>query len=394
MHDKHVISRRDFVATTALGAFGLWRGRLGFADEPLLYVGTYTEGGRRDGIHLVRMNSQTGALRRVATVDAGSNPSFLAIHPNGRSLFAVNEVNEMGGKATGSIRSFTIDADDGGLTQIDEKPSEGAAPCYVSADRTGKVLLVANYVSGTVAMLAVDDDGFLNNASQVVQHAGTGKNPTRQDHAHAHCIIPHPSNRFALAADLGIDRVLVYRLDVDGGTLKHVDQSDAVMTPGTGPRHLAFHPTLPIVYVAGELNSSVSALRCDPNTAALSVMQTLAMLPAGFTGENFPADIHVAPNGRALYVSNRGHNSVAVFSIAARTGALTLEQVISSGGDWPRNFSIDPTGRWLLVANQRSGSVVVFGRDVESGRLTRTSQRIDVPTPACLRFQSHTGVPT
>lgn len=401
MHNSHSLSRRDFVAATTLGAVGLLRATAGFAhgpssraDERLLYVGTYTEAGRRDGIQLLRMDSRTGALRRVATVDAGENPSFLAIHPTGRTLFAVNEVTEMSGRATGSLRSFAIDADSGGLTPINEQPSEGAAPCYVSTDRTGRVAMVANYVSGTVAMLSVDEDGVLTNASQVVQHMGTGKIAARQEHAHAHCIIPHPSNRFALAADLGIDRVLVYRLDVEAGTLQHVEENDAVMAPGTGPRHLAFHPTLPLVYMAGELNSSVSVLRCDPDTAALSVVQTLAMRPAGFTGENFPADIHVAPDGRTLYVSNRGHNSIVVFSIAAGTGTLTFQQVVSTRGDWPRNFSLDPTGRWLLVANQRSGSVVVFARDVGSGRLTPTSQRIDLPSPVCLRFQAQAGTTT
>jgi 6-phosphogluconolactonase len=394
MQINRPLSRRDFVATTTLGAIGLWRGTLKFADSQLLYIGTYTEGGRRDGIHLVRMDPGSGALQRIAAVDAGSNPSFLAIHPNGRSLFAVNEVSELtNGKPAGSIRSFTIDADSGEITQISEEPSEGAAPCYVSTDRTGKVVLVANYVSGTVAMLAVDEDGFLTNASQVVQHAGTGKNPTRQEHAHAHCIIPHPSNKFALVADLGIDRVLVYKLDVDGGRLQHMEENDALMPPGTGPRHLAFHPTLPFVYLAGELNSTVSVLRCDPDTGKLAIVQSLAMLPAGYTGENYPADIPVAPNGRALYVSNRGHNSVAVFSIA-RTGRLTYEQGVPTGGDWPRNFSIDPTGRWLLVANQRSGSVIVFARDVETGRLTRTPQRLDLPSPVCLRFRAHAGVTT
>jgi 6-phosphogluconolactonase len=385
------LSRRDFIATTALGAMGVWRGMLENADSSLLYVGTYTEGGRRDGIHLVRMDSATGALRRVAAVDAGQNPSFLAIHPNGRTLFAVNEVNEMAGKATGSLRSFAIDAASGGLTPINEQASEGGAPCYVSTDRTGRVAMVANYVGGSVALLAVSENGALTNASQVVQHMGTGKIAARQERAHAHCIIPHPSNRFALVADLGVDRVLVYWLDVPARSLMHVAESDAEMAPGTGPRHLAFHPTLPLVYVSGELNSTVSVLRCAPDTGALSALQTLGTLPAGFTGENYPADIHVAPDGGALYLSNRGHNSIAVFSIAAGTGMLTIQQTISTGGDWPRNFTLDPTGRWLLVANQRSGSVVVFGRDTESGRLTSTAQRLEVPSPVCLRFQAQAG---
>jgi 6-phosphogluconolactonase len=393
MGNDDTLSRRDFVAGTALGALALWRREdtSRFAESPLLYVGTYTENGRRDGIHLLRMDAATGALRRVAAVDAGPNPSFLTIHPNGRTLFAVNEVSEMSGKPGGALRSFAIDAKSGGLTPINAQSSEGAAPCYVSTDRTGRVALVANYVGGTVAMLRIGEDGALTNASQVVQHVGTGKNAERQEHAHAHCIMPHPNNAFALAADLGVDRVFVYRLDVAGGTLTHVEENDAVMAPGTGPRHLAFHPTLPLVYVAGELDSTVSVLRCTPESGALSLVQTVSTIPAGFAGENYPADIHVAPNGRALYVSNRGQNSIAAFSVAAGTGMLTSLQTVSTGGDWPRNFTLDPTGRWLLVANQRSGSILVFARDAEEGRLTPTAQRVELPSPVCLRFAAPAG---
>jgi 6-phosphogluconolactonase len=394
VQNDDALSRRDFIGATTLGAVALWRGRLPLIDTSLLYVGTYTEGGRRDGIHLLRMNPATGSLLRVATVDAGQNPSFLTIHPNGQTLLAVNEVNETAGKATGSLRSFEIDVDSGELTPINEQASEGAAPCYVSTDRAGRVAMVANYVSGTVSLLPIDEEGTLTSASQVVQHMGTGKITARQEHAHAHCIIPHPSNRFALAADLGVDRVLVYRLDATAPSLTHVESSDALMASGTGPRHLAFHPTLPIVYVAGELNSSVSALRCDPDTGALTQMQTLVMRAAGYSGENFPADIHVARDGRALYVSNRGQNSIAVFSIAPGTGMLTSLQAVSTGGDWPRNFTIDPTGRWLLVANQRSGSITVFRRDVDSGRLMPTPQRIEMASPVCLRFRAQAGPTT
>ncbi|CAN5816604.1 6-phosphogluconolactonase [soil metagenome] len=398
MTHPHSLSRRDFVAATAFGAVGLLRGRAALAEQPrpqaedaLLYVGTYTEAGRTDGIYLLRMDSLSGALRQVEAVDVGANPSFLTIHPNGRTLYSVNEVTETEGRPTGAVRAFAIDAESGALAWLDEQPSEGAAPCYVSTDRKGRFALVANYVSGTVATLPIDETGALNHASQVVQHVGKGPVTARQEHAHAHCIVPHPSNRFVLAADLGVDRVLVYRFDEQTGALQHYAQGDAVLSPGTGPRHLAFHPTLPLVFVSGELNSTVTALHCDPQTGALRVVQTLSTLPASFKGENFPADIHVAPAGRTLYVSNRGHDSVAVFSIGAK-GALALQQVISTGGNWPRNFTIDPTGRWLLVANQKSGSVVVFARDLQTGRLTTTSQRIEVPSPACLRFQAHAGV--
>jgi 6-phosphogluconolactonase len=220
----------------------------------------------------------------------------------------------------------------------------------------------------------------------VIQHTGRGPNAERQEAPHAHCILPDPSNRFALVADLGVDRVYVYRLDLDGKSLRHVDGGDAVMRPGAGPRHIAFHPTLPLVFVANELDSTVATLRFYPERGALSQLTTRSTVPAGWTGTNYPADIHVASTGRTLYVSNRGHNSIAVFSVAESTGALELDQVVPTEGDWPRNFSLDPTGRWLLVANQRSDSVVVFERDPDTGRLTRPRQRIAIPSPVCLRF--------
>ena len=387
------LTRRDFIGTTALGAIGLWRGvGPSLADSgALLYVGTYTEDGRRNGIFIVRMNPQTGALVQVAAVDAGANPSFLAIHPSGRTLYAVNEVDKTPEGATGALRAFAINRDSGGLSPLDEQPSEGAAPCYVTTDRTGRFALVANYTGGTIAILPVGARGVLAKASQVVQQAGTGPVSDRQEKAHAHCIIPHPSNRFVMAADLGADRVFVYRLDSKRGTLQRAETSNAVLPPGTGPRHLAFHPRLPLLFVSGELNSTVTALHCDPRSGALTSVQTISTLPSGWSGVNFPADVHVAPDGRTLYVSNRGHNSVAVFSIT-RDGVLAFEQAMPTGGDWPRNFSLDPTSRWLLVANQRSGSVVVFARDVSTGKLTSTTQHLDVASPVCVRFAAHRGV--
>jgi 6-phosphogluconolactonase len=182
--------------------------------------------------------------------------------------------------------------------------------------------------------------------------------------------------------------VFVYRLDLDGKSLRHVEGADAVMRAGAGPRHIAFHPTLPLVFVANELDSTVATLRFDADRGKLSVIDAHSTLPAGWTGTNYPADIHIAPSGRGLYVSNRGHNSIAVFSVSA-TGALTLDQVVSTEGDWPRNFSFDPTRRWLLVANQKSDSIIVFGRDEESGKLTPTRQRMALPSPVCLRFRTN-----
>ena len=388
-------SRRDFLAASALGFVELARGSKPLAlpeelrsDGELLYVGTYTDDGRRDGIYLVHMDRRSGELKQVGSVDAGANPSFLAIHPNGRVLYAVNEVEKHNGSATGAVSAFAIARDSGMLTKLGEQPSEGGAPCFVSVDRGGRVVLVANYVGGSVALLPIHSDGALAPATSVVKHAGTGPNADRQSAPHAHCIVADPSNRFALAADLGADRVFVYHLDAEVNKLRHVEGGDAVMRAGAGPRHIAFHPTLSLVFVANELDSTVATLRFDAERGMLSPIDTRSTLPPGWTGKNYPADIHVAPSGRTLYVSNRGHNSIAVFSVAA-TGALTLDQVVSTDGDWPRNFSLDPTGRWLLVANQRSNSIVVFGRDQETGKLTPTRQRIALPSPVCLRFRAH-----
>ena len=378
------LSRRDFLAASAIGLIGLARGSERPPDSDLLYVGTYTESTRSEGIYLIRMDRRSGQLRRIGAVAAGPNPSFLAIHPNRRVLYAVNELEK------GAVSAFAIARDTGALTRLNQQPSEGGAPCYVSLDRSGRVALVANYAGGSVALLAIQPDGALAPAAQVVQHAGTGPNAERQAAPHAHCILADPSNRFVLAADLGADHVFVYRLDLDGTSLRHVEGGDAVMRPGAGPRHLAFHPTLPLVFVANELDSTVATLRFDAGRGTLSPLDARSTIPAGWggTGTNYPADIHVASSGRTLYVSNRGHNSIAVFSVAASTGegALVLDQTISTEGDWPRNFSLDPTGRWLLVANQRSDSVVVLGRDPDNGSLTPTRQRIAIPSPVCLRF--------
>ena len=384
------LSRRDFLAASAISLIGLARGSETPPNGDLLYVGTYTEGTQSEGIYLIRMDRRSGELQRVGSVDAGANPSFLAIHPNGRVLYAVNELEKYNGRPTGAVSAFTIAGDTGALTRLNEQPSEGGAPCYVSLDRSARVVLVANYAGGSVALLPIQGNGVLAPAAHVIQHTGTGPNAERQEAPHAHCILPDPSNRFALAADLGADRVFVYRLDLDGKSLRHVEGGDAVMRPGAGPRHITFHPTLPLVFVANELDSTVATLRFDTERGALAPLDTRSTVPAGWTGRgtNYPADIHVASNGRSLYVSNRGHNSIAVFSVAESTGALALEQVVSTEGDWPRNFTIDPSGRWLLVANQRSDSIVVFGRDPHNGRLTptRPPQRIAIPSPVCLRF--------
>lgn len=393
MTEHNRSSRRQFLATSIVSLMSVAaissRGRTTRSDE-LLYVGTYTEGNHPDGIHLLRFDTGTGELRRSSVVNAGENPSFLAIHPRGHTLYAVNETTEWDGRAAGGVTAFDIAPTTGELTKIGQQSSEGGAPCYISVDRAGRLALVANYVGGNIAVLPIED-GAIGRATHVVQHAGKGPNAERQERPHAHCIVTDPSNRYALAVDLGVDRVLVYRLG-DDGRLQHVADGDAVLAPGAGPRHIAFHPTLPLVYVANELNSTVGTFRFDAVRGAMSAVETISTLPAGWTGTNYPADIHMASSGRHLYLSNRGHNSIAVYAAAEGTGALSLTQHLSTEGDWPRNFSLDPSGNWLLVANQRSGSVVVLRRDQNTGRLSPTGRRLDVARAVCLRFRAHTGV--
>src|SRR6266513_131215 len=271
MKSPRETSRRDFLlAASAAGLVALvrsarslaWRGESRLEGD-LLYVGTYTEGGRRDGIYLIRMDPRSGKLRQVGSVDAGANPSFLAMHPNGRVLYAVNEVATHNGKPGGAVSAFAIASGTGALARLGDQSSGGAGPCFVSVDRTGRVVFVANYDGGSVALLPIQADGALAPATQVVQHKGRGPNAERQSEPHAHCIRADASNRFALAADLGADRVFVYRLDVDSKSLRHIEGGDAVMHPGAGPRHITLHPTLPLVYVANELDSTVATLRFD-----------------------------------------------------------------------------------------------------------------------------------
>jgi 6-phosphogluconolactonase len=385
-------SRRDFLAMSAftlLGAAGIARGTPDrSSDDQLLYVGTYTEDKRTDGVYLVRMDPRTAALQLVGSSNVGPNPSFLAIHPNGRVLYAVNEVAEHNGQRGGAVGAFAIDGKTGQLRRISEQSTEGAGPCYVSVDPRGRVVLVANYDAGSVAVLPIGADGSLGAATHVDHHQGSGPNKERQEGPHAHSIIADPAGHFALGADLGTDRVLVYRLDSAAQTLQHLTSNDARLQPGSGPRHIAFHPRLPLVFVANELDSTLTTLRFDAQRGTLDVLSTQSTLPSGWKGASFVADIHVDSLGRSVYVSNRGHNSVALFSVSPDSGALTLAQLVSTGGDWPRNFSLDPTERWLLVANQNSGSIVVFTRDPESGLLRATPHRLAVPSPVCLRFRA------
>jgi 6-phosphogluconolactonase len=394
MTSESSITRRDFLAAAAAvtGLAACTRPHTDRGDTmpddgtQQLWIGTYTDPGVTEGVHLVRLDTRTGALARHAAFDVGPNPSFLALGPKGQVLYAVNEVTELAGQATGGVSAFAV-AGAGALARLGPmRQTRGGAPCYVSVTRDGGTVLVANYVGGNVAAFRTTADGVLADAAQVDQHAGTGPNAERQEGPHAHSIVPDPTGRWALSADLGADRVYVYALEQAAGGVTLRRASEAAMTPGSGPRHLAFHPTLPLVFVANELDNTVSTLQWDAASGTLGLGGSVSTLPAGWSGKSQVADIHLAPDARTLYVSNRGHDSIAVFS-GVEGGTLTLVQHASTEGHWPRNFGIDPSGRWLLVANERSNAVVVLARDESSGRLTSTGQRLAIPKPVCVRYR-------
>jgi 6-phosphogluconolactonase len=387
------IPRRTFLhqlGAGGLGAVGL--SAAGCATAPVggseipLYIGTYTRG-RSRGIYLGRFDGSSGRISVDAVVEGIENPSFLALHPAGTHLYAVSEVAEFAGTGGGGVVAYAIGPGTG-LREINRQPSNGAAPCYVSIDATGRHLLVANYGGGNAAVLPIQADGSLGPASDVVQHSGSGPNSRRQEGPHAHFIRTDPGNRFAFVVDLGIDRVVGYRFDADAGKLGAAAGAGAAAKPGAGPRHLDFHPDGRRAYVINELDSTLTALAYDPATGSMQPTGTASTLPAGHTGANSCADVHVAPSGRFVYGSNRGHDSIAVFAIDAAGGAPVPVQHQSTLGRTPRNFAIDPAGRFLIAANQDSDSLVVFAIDPSSGRLSPVGDPVDVPVPVCVRLGS------
>ena len=379
-------TRRDFLSTSAMGIVGLAaHGGGRGVEQRLAYVGTYTTDGRSDGIYRLFLNGETGALRLDGVAAKSANPSYLALHPNGRVLYAVNELSEFRGEATGAVSAFAVARGSGALTLLNQQPSHGKAPCYVSVDHTGRVVLVANYGGGSLTTMPVRQDGGLDTAKTVIRHDGRGADPVRQTAPHAHCVLPDPSNRYVLAADLGIDAVLTYRLDERTASITVVTPGTATK-PGAGPRHLTFHPNGRFAYLVNELDSTLSVFAYDGERGALEEVQVTAASPGGTVADNHPADVHVAASGRHLYASNRGDDTIAVFVIDPASGQVTPVQQIPSGGRSPRNFTLDPTGRFLIAANQRSDGIVSFRVDGESGRLAPTGSSVELAAPVCVKF--------
>ena len=385
------IDRRDFLGTagaalaTALiagesNAFSYNRA----VKEMLVYVGTYTSGGA-EGVYVLKLDMESGELTKAVTVKDVVEPSFLTTDSRNRFLYAVNETNEFEGKPSGAVSAFSIEKD-GGLKFINKVPSLGGSPCHVIVSANDKFVLVANYMGGNLAVFPVRADGGLGPNVELKQDHGGGPNKDRQEAAHAHSVYLDSKNNFALSADLGIDRVMTYRFDEATGRLSPNAIPFYSAKPGAGPRHLAFHPDGKFVYIINELDCTITTAAYDAITGGLKEIQTTTTLPSGFSGENTCAEIAVSPNGKFLYGSNRGHDSIASYSIDKTTGKLAYVEHVSTGGKTPRNFTIDPTGKYLLAANQNSGSIVVFNIDQSSGRLRAAGKKIDIPAPVCLRI--------
>ena len=355
-----------------------------------VYIGTYTSNGG-EGIYLFSMDAGTGELKRLRTIVGVVNPSFLAIAPEGRCLYAVNEVEAYYGKPEGALSAFSIEPGSGDLRFLNQRPSGGSAPCHLSLDRTGRFLFVANYGGGSVAAFPLNQDGGLAPCASAVQHHGSGPDPARQLAPHAHCILPDPYNRHVLAVDLGTDEILPYAFDAGRGVLRPAAAPATKAKAGSGPRHLTFHPNGKWVYVVHELEASVSVYAYNGMTAALTGVQSISALPPDYQGENYPAGIEVDSRGRFLYVSNRGQDGIAHFRIDAGDGTLSFSGCQSTRGKFPRHFTLDPSGRFLLAANQRSDGVAVFRVHETRGDLAYTGHGAFVPSPVCVRV--HAPVP-
>ena len=366
-------------------------------DRITTYIGTYTRresfvDGKAEGIYIYQLDPASGELTYAATVTGTGtvNPSFVTLAPDKRCLYAVNEItggNVPQGKGLhGTVSAFAIDPLTRQLSYLNQQSTHGLAPCYASIEPEGRYCLVANYETGSLCVLPVQADGRLGEATDVVQFSGSGPNPERQEGPHAHMILPGPKHGLIFAIDLGTDRLMAFRLDMERGRLLPADPPWTELPPGTGPRHLAFHPHRPFTYVISELQSTITLFHSMERQEALEAVQTISTLPAGFKGPNLGAEIKIAPSGRFVYASNRGDDSLAMYTVDQETGVLALIGHAPTQGIGPRDFTIDPSEALLLVANQDTDTVVTFWIDPDSGRLTATGHVAKVPTPVCLQL--------
>lgn len=355
-----------------------------------LYIGTYTQPilfgtgeilqGKGHGIYHVRMDRSTGKLSQPVLMYETPNPSYLSLDSTQSYLYAVNELKEYNGQTGGSVSAFSVNKD-GSLKYLNTQPTFGTDPCHVAVSPDGSYVVVSNFMSGSVSVYPCCDDGSLANSSQTIQHQGKSINSHRQSGPHAHSAVFDHTGNFILVPDLGADKVFVYKIDKKEYKLYPVFEFKTV--PGSGPRYCEFHPDMNICYLINELSSSISLLRFDPVTGKLAHIQTISTLPDTYNGNNICADLHVRSDGRFLYGSNRGHDSIVVYSLNPN-GEMKHVQTISSGGRTPRNFSLTPNNNFLIAANQDSDNLVVFIIDSLTGMLTKVDEQY-VPTPVCIR---------
>jgi 6-phosphogluconolactonase len=357
-------------------------------NDQIIYIGTYTRAephvqGKAEGIYIYRLDAGSGALHQLGVATGVTNPSFVVVDAAQRYLYAVQELDTYGDHPGGAISAFAIDPDTHALSLINHQPTHGAHPCYVGIDNSGHYAMVANYSGGNVSIFPIAADGALAPATAVVPHRGV---PTHHDGPHPHSVVATPDSRYLFAPDCGLDRIFIYRLDAEHGTLIEHDPPWVMLAPGAGPRHLAFHPSGKTLFCINERNSTLTTLAYEPDGAVLRELQTVSTLPEGWAGHNSCADIHIHPSGRFLYGSNRGHNSIAIFAVDDATMQLRPLGHASTAGRTPRNFAIDTTGTLLLAANQDTSTVVAFRIDQATGALTDAGQITNVPSPVCVHI--------
>ena len=355
-------------------------------NEVLVYIGTYTHG-ESEGIYVYRLDTSSGALEFSSKATGVENPSFLAIESQQRYLYAVNEIGQFAGKPGGAVSAFAIAPETGKLTFLNQQPSHGGAPCHLSVDNTNQFVLAANYGGGSVCVHPIQEDGRLGKATDFIQHEGKSVNPRRQQGPHAHSVTVSPGN-YIFVADLGLDKIMIYQLDLTSGKLKPNDEPWTTVKGGAGPRHFDFHPNGKYAYVINEIDNTLIAFTYDGMHGTLSEIQTVPTLPEDFTDTSHCADVHVSPSGKFIYGSNRGHDSIVIFAIDNATGKLTFVGHEPTQGPNPRNFAIDPTGTFLLAANQDTDNIVTFRIDQETGKLIPTGQVTEVPAPVCLQMMA------
>ncbi|MET0401059.1 MAG: lactonase family protein [Cystobacter sp.] len=380
-------TRRGFLKLSSLGVMAMYVDKglapewMAAPTEYFIYAGTYTSAGG-EGIVLCRLSMATGALQKVGVTSNVAEPSFLAMDRRGRYLYAVNELGSYQGQSSGAVSAFSVHPTTRALTLINQQASLGGSPCFVSVDANDKFVLVANYGGGSVAVFPVRSDGGLGTSTDKKQFQGSGPKPG-QEAPRGHQIQVDAANQFALAADLGSDKLRVFRFDGAQGRLTAGSPAAVSTVAGAGPRHFAFHPNGRFVFLINELNSTLTSFAYEPTQGTLTAVRTVSTLPSGYTGASYCAEVRVSPDGRFVYGSNRGHDSIVVFAVDAQ-GALSLVQHVSTQGKWPRDFILDPTGTYLLVANQNSHNIVSFQRDATTGRLTPLNSSLSLRSPTSL----------